>query len=61
MGLISQKSELKCLNTLGRKLQILGYYSYKKLIPLMTLSLTGVTIFKVNCFFHMESQIHAAS
>ena len=36
MGLIRQKSELKCLNTLGRKSQIMGYYSYKKLIPLMT-------------------------
>ena len=33
MDLIRQKSELKCLNTLGRKSQIMGYYSYKKLIP----------------------------
>ena len=61
MGLIRQKSELKCLNTLGRKSQIMEYHSYKKLIPLMTLSSTGVTILKVNCFFHMEPQIHAAS
>ena len=51
MGLILQKSEFKCLNTLGRKLQIMEYYSYKKLIPLMTLSSTGMTILKVNCFF----------
>ena len=45
-GLNSSKSELKSLNTLGRKSQILGYYSYKKLVPLMTLSSTGVTILK---------------
>ena len=59
MGLIRQKSELKCLNNLGRKSQIMGYYSSKKLIPLMTLSSTSVTILKVNYFFHMEPQIHA--
>ena len=59
MGLILQKSKLKCLNTVGRKLQIMEYYSYRKLIPLMTLSSTGVTILKVDCFFHMEPQIHA--
>ena len=51
MGLIRQKIELKCLDTLGNKSQIMEYYSYRKLIPLMTLSLTGVTILKVNCFF----------
>ena len=51
MGLIRQKSELKCLYTLGTKSQIMGYYSYKKLIPLITLSSTGVTILKVKCFF----------
>ena len=39
MGLIRQKREL------------MEYYSYKKLIPLMILSSTGVTILKVNCFF----------
>ena len=36
-------------------------YLYKKLIPLMILSSTGVAILKVNCFFHMEPQIHAVS
>ena len=61
MNLICQKSELKCSNTLGRKSQIMEYYSYKKLIPLMTLSATGVTTLKVNCFFHVEPQIHALS
>ena len=39
MGLIRQKREL------------MEYYSYKKLIPLMILSSTGMTILKVNCFF----------
>ena len=61
MGLIRQKSELKCLNTLGRKSQIMEYYSYRKLIPLMRLSSTGVTILKASCFFHMKPQIYAAS
>ena len=51
MGLIRQKIELKCLDTLGNKSQIMEYYSYRKLIPLMTLSLTGGTVLKVNCFF----------
>ena len=36
-------------------------YLYKKLIPLMILSSTGVAILKVNCFFHMKPQIHAVS
>ena len=36
MGLIRQKSELKCQNTLRRKLQIMEYYPYKKLIPLIS-------------------------
>ena len=51
MGLIRQKSDLKCLNTLGRKSHMMEYYSYRKFIPFMTLSSTGVTILKVNCFF----------
>ena len=51
MGLIRQKIELKCLDTLGRKSQIMEYYSYRKLIPLMTPSSTGVTILKLNYFF----------
>ena len=41
------KSELKCLSTLVRKSQIMEYY-YRKLIRLMTLSSTGMTILKVN-------------
>ena len=61
MGLIRQKKELKCLNTLGRKSQIMEHYSYRKLITLMTLSSTDITILKMNCFFHMEPRIHAAS
>ena len=59
VGLIRQKSELKCLNILARKSQIID--SYKKLILVITLSSTGVTILKVNCFFHMEPQIHVVS
>ena len=51
MGLIRQKIELKCLDTLGRKSQIMEYYSYRKFIPLMTPSSTGVTILKLNYFF----------
>ena len=47
--LIHQKSELKCLSTLVRKSQIMEYY-YRKLIRLMTLSSTGMTILKVNWF-----------
>ena len=54
MGLIYPKSELKCLHTLGRKSQIMRYYSYRKVIPLITVPSIGVTILKVNCFFHME-------
>ena len=57
----TKKKELKCLNTLERKSQIMEHYSYRKLIPQMTLSSTGMTILKVNCFFHMEPQIHAVS
>ena len=38
VGLICQKRKLKCLNTSGRKLQRIEYYSYRKPIPLMTLS-----------------------
>ena len=51
MGLNREKSELKCLNTVGRKSQIMEYCSYRKLIPLMTLSSIGMTILKVNCSF----------
>ena len=61
MGLIRQKREFQCLNNLGRESQIMGYYFYKKLNSLMTLSSTGVTILRENCFFHMEPQNHAAS
>ena len=61
MGLIRQKSELKYFNALGRKSEIIEYYSYRKLIPLMTLSSTGVTILKVNCVFRMKPQIYAVS
>ena len=65
MGLIRQKSELKCLNPLGRKSQIMEYYlenSYRKLIPLiMTLSPTGVTILKVNCFFYSHGTTNSYS
>ena len=59
-GLNSSKKRIKMFEYFGRKLQIMRYYSYKKLIPLMTLSLTGVMIIKANCFFHMEPQIHTA-
>ena len=39
-----------------------GILFLQEIIPFMTLSSTGVTILKVNCFFfHMEPQIHAAS
>ena len=41
---ICRKSKLKCLNTLGRKLQIMEYYSYRKLIP-------DMSVLKVNRFF----------
>ena len=61
MDLNRQKSELKCLNTLGRKLQIMEYYSCRRLIPLMALSSIGVTILKVDCFFHIDPQIPEAS
>ena len=57
IGLIHQKIKLKCLNTLGRISQIMEYYSYRKLIPLMTLSSIGITILKVNCFFSHETTI----
>ena len=51
ISLIRHKSELKCLNTLGRKLQIMEYYSYWKLTPLMALPSISVTILRVKCFF----------
>ena len=57
MGLIHQKIKLKCLNTLGRISQIMEYYSYRKLIPLMTLSSIGITILKVNSFSSHETTI----
>ena len=55
------KKRIERLNTSGRKLQIMEYYSYRKLIPFMTLSSIGMKILKVNCFFHMEPQIPVAS
>ena len=61
MGLIRQKRELKRLNSFGRKLEIMGYYSYKKLIPLMTLTDWRDDFKGELFFFHMEPQIHAAS
>ena len=51
MGLIRQKSELKSLNTLWRKSQIMECYSYKKLILLMKMSSTGSAILIVLFFF----------
>ena len=54
MSLICQKSKLKCINTLGRKSQIMEYYSYRKFVPLMTLSLIGVMILKENFFFFLS-------
>ena len=52
MGLNRQKSELKCLNTLGRKSQIMEYYSYRKLIPFMMLSsIDWLGDFKGELFF----------
>ena len=55
------KSELKCVNTSRRKSQMMQHYSYRKPIPLMPRSSIGITILKINYFFHMEPQIHAAS
>ena len=51
MGLIRPKKELKCLDTLGKQFEIIEFFFYRKLIPLMTLPSIGVTILKVNCFF----------
>ena len=61
MGLIRQKSELKHLSILGKKSQIIEYYSLSKLSLPMRLSSIGVMILTVNCFFHMEPQIPVAS
>ena len=53
-GLNSSKTQIKTFKYLGKISQIMEYYSYRKLILLMTLSSIGVTILGVNCFFHME-------
>ena len=49
------------MNTLGRKLKIIEFYSYKKLIPLMTLSSIAMTFLTVNYFLtwnHKFAQRH---
>ena len=61
MGLIRQKRDLNGLNTNGlKKSQIMEYYSDRKFTSLMAMSSIGLTILRVNCFFHMEPQIHVA-
>ena len=54
LGLINQKGKLKYFNALQRKPQIMEYYSYVKLIPLMTLSSINMKILRVDCFFHIN-------
>ena len=56
-----KKKELKRLNILGRKSQVIEYYSHRKLIPLMKRSLIGMAVLKVHCCFQTEPQIHVAS
>ena len=51
MDLICQKSELKCLDSLDRKSQIIDYYSYRNLFPLKTLLLISLKSLRVICFF----------